>query len=453
MKRLEEEKEILRQQMEAVTQRELEVAQQHIQQIEIQHEMEAQNECGPSGTPVEINNEPRPETPAEPHPETPEGMQDNLSPGNPAEMWDGFNQDRFHPEGTPVEYRPPAPSTAWYFERIDQEMDCEDAEPRQGCDDMFVLQGELKSCRARSRSERSNEQSKEVIAAFARLFKFGKETEFERHTPARRTQVDAYNRSGEQGPTPSDLRLDVFGQCTSRWNKRVIEIIYEDILQHKGVASLPQEFENAYRSAIAHKIRRARYFCRKLIPRIKEPGVLETMLEVFHRSKQQTVDRQKTNRHNNRRLKIYRERVETCLKCLPVQHDPDSPWSYLAREVLELGPDGMSSDESDVGEANQRIFHVKTLPWRTKDAEKQFQFIDKQCHALKKNRGSGPRNRIRDHKFVSTRQAPSGRAGIIYNTEWLHGNSWEQREVQEAVSTKRLPWVRVHTVQTVQTGN
>ncbi|KAL5531769.1 hypothetical protein ACEPAF_5331 [Sanghuangporus sanghuang] len=429
MKRLEEEKEILRQQMEAVTQREPEVAQQYIQQVEIQHEMEAQNECGPSGTPTEINNEPCPETPAEvhdePHPETPEGMQDNLSPGNPAEI------------------------TAWYFKRIDQEMDCKDAQPGQGCDDMFVLQGELKSCCARSQSECSNKQSKEVIAAFAHLFKFGKETEFERHTPARRTQVDAYNRSGEQGPTPNDLRLDVFGQCTSRWNKKVIEIIYENILQQKGVASLPQEFENNYWSAITFKIRRARYFCRKLIPRIKEPGVLETTLEVFHRRKQQTFDRQKTNRHNSRRLKIYRERVETCLKCLPVQHDPDSPWSYLAREVLELGPDGMSSDESNVGEANQRVFHVKTLPWRTKDAEKQFQFIDKQCHVLKKNRGSGPRNRIRDHKFVSTRQAPSGRAGIIYNAEWLQGKSWEQREVQEAVSTKRLPWVRVHTVQTV----
>lgn len=106
-------------------------------------------------------------------------------------------------------------------------------------------------------------------------------------------------------------------------------------------------------------------------------------------------------------------------------------WSFLKKVVETLGPEGMSSDESDV-EDNAYVFRffTKRMPWR-KDLTAEFRTIDAEWIADVKLRGTSNRRvpRARNSAApVTTRKPRSGLPQSFYDRQYL--DSLDEQELQ-----------------------
>lgn len=108
-------------------------------------------------------------------------------------------------------------------------------------------------------------------------------------------------------------------------------------------------------------------------------------------------------------------------------------WKWLSEVVKELGPDGMSSDESDE-EDLMPVFRVKPMPWR-RDISKELQIID--SHS-KKGVSMGPKaaKRVKALRSTSNRKAAEGLPKSFYHDDWLAHNP-------NSASDTTFPWMNI----------
>lgn len=97
-------------------------------------------------------------------------------------------------------------------------------------------------------------------------------------------------------------------------------------------------------------------------------------------------------------------------------------WIFLHDLIVNLGEDGMSSDESDVDELGNQIFVAKDLPWR-REMSSEMQMIDSEHRRLKRlktNKGTPLTRRLRRvNTKESRRSAPTGLVRKLYKKAWV----------------------------------
>ena len=106
-----------------------------------------------------------------------------------------------------------------------------------------------------------------------------------------------------------------------------------------------------------------------------------------------------------------------------------------------LGPQGMSSDESDVEDGYPGA-RVKTLPWR-RDIHEYLDFIDRHRFdgTVYSNRGPKPMPRTRRKYVESSRTAVTGLPRSFYDQNWLRRGGIEQATVTAQLSEDYFEWL------------
>lgn len=119
----------------------------------------------------------------------------------------------------------------------------------------------------------------------------------------------------------------------------------------------------------------------------------------------------------------------------------DKRYTPLYQMVLQLGAQGMSSDESDSAREEPRTFTVRRRVWRSDEAQKWIRFID---NARKKTSAAGrplagnpPRRRIHlKDAPISSRDAIAQLPKNLYRENWL--NSLTDRQYRMLAVTPPL---------------
>lgn len=97
-------------------------------------------------------------------------------------------------------------------------------------------------------------------------------------------------------------------------------------------------------------------------------------------------------------------------------------WEWLKELLINLGEQGMSSDESDVDNQGRAYFCVKKLPWRA-PIEGQLTMIDNRRAQEKSElnrRGAVPLMRLRNRNAVfSERPPPQKLPQGVFDKHWL----------------------------------
>jgi len=99
-------------------------------------------------------------------------------------------------------------------------------------------------------------------------------------------------------------------------------------------------------------------------------------------------------------------------------------WKNLYEMLRNLGPDGMSSDESDKDEHNRPIFYVRTCPYRSSRLQARLDIIDREANHTNGygNQPAGNPQRVRIRPVEPdelTRCPPVRLPRNFYDRRWL----------------------------------
>ena len=116
-------------------------------------------------------------------------------------------------------------------------------------------------------------------------------------------------------------------------------------------------------------------------------------------------------------------------------------WEWLEHLLLHLTPNGMSSEETEIG--IDKKFHIKILVW-CHSMDDYLELIDQQ-----RLNGSGfsvvgstPIRHLRYGRTTqSNRPAPTGLLEILYDPDWLELTDEGYREVTLSVSRDKFKWL------------
>ncbi|KDR76615.1 hypothetical protein GALMADRAFT_139528 [Galerina marginata CBS 339.88] len=138
-------------------------------------------------------------------------------------------------------------------------------------------------------------------------------------------------------------------------------------------------------------------------------------------------------RRNTRRVDLYNDRLEICYGNLKNRDNSVDPgWKVSAEMIEELGPAGMSSDESEVDEETKKItYRIRRRHWRSKACKERLLLVDSDrniTNALGGARpGKQPRERIRSSGSTISKRAPTiGCPTNYYSREWVANLSSER---------------------------
>jgi hypothetical protein len=113
----------------------------------------------------------------------------------------------------------------------------------------------------------------------------------------------------------------------------------------------------------------------------------------------------------------------------------DEAWEVTAEMVEELGPAGMSSDESELDEnTKQSTYRIKRRLWRAKECRDRLILIDSDRNITNAyggiRAGKSPRVRIRASTSTISNRAPTVGCPVnYYSREWV-SNLASGREVR-----------------------
>jgi hypothetical protein len=110
------------------------------------------------------------------------------------------------------------------------------------------------------------------------------------------------------GPNNDDLRIDMRGKISSKWNKRVIQILVDAARENMSLgeawSELPER-SNAYMEDIVQdQLERARTVWRDAQPRMLETGEVETLDDVEKRMIERKEVKEKLGRATTRRRSV-----------------------------------------------------------------------------------------------------------------------------------------------------
>ena len=123
-------------------------------------------------------------------------------------------------------------------------------------------------------------------------------------------------------------------------------------------------------------------------------------------------------------------------------------WRRILQTLKSYGPDGMSSDDSDV-EGLDEVFRVNTLYGRRAEATAYMDILDNERKARNQSEysksGSKPARRVRsENPKVSDRRAVTGLPIALYNRTWFDGLKTMERRALQVDSTP-LKWITLTT--------
>jgi hypothetical protein len=119
-------------------------------------------------------------------------------------------------------------------------------------------------------------------------------------------------------------------------------------------------------------------------------------------------------------------------------------WNEFDMLLTELGPEGMSSDESDLDDGGRNEYRVRRMPWRSKEVERRLVQVDKDrntTNAYGNSRaGSQPRARTRRNAVkVSRRKATPGYPLNFYDKSWYAALTKSQQH--DLAPTEPIEWL------------
>ena len=119
-------------------------------------------------------------------------------------------------------------------------------------------------------------------------------------------------------------------------------------------------------------------------------------------------------------------------------------WKWLKAVLVQLGHDGMSSEESNVDDSDIEVaYRPRVVPWR-RDIENELKIIDDEYRRIvrtQNRRGPQPSRRIRDRRnAVSQRDPVCGLPYIFYNEDWLRTKTNHYIRHTLKLSVERFKW-------------
>ncbi|PPR05293.1 hypothetical protein CVT26_011616 [Gymnopilus dilepis] len=226
-----------------------------------------------------------------------------------------------------------------------------------------------------------------------------------------------------QGPTVDPMKIN-WDNFEGPWNMQLCEAFVQYCIEKGlGEGNPPEDVKEFVADYFWGRLQRLRTTIRKNKPGADEdPETHNARVEGRH------LESLVIARRNTRRNQLFKDRVDICFDNLPktaseIVTDEQRLWKARYDIVQALGPEGMSSDESDL-DSDKKTFIVKKIPWRNRRLTEVVQGIDKSrnlTNAYGNTRpGNSPRTRIRrDRPRKSARKkAPTGKPVDMYDTDW-----------------------------------
>lgn len=121
-------------------------------------------------------------------------------------------------------------------------------------------------------------------------------------------------------------------------------------------------------------------------------------------------------------------------------------WEWLEKLITKLGPEGTSSDESDVDEeTGTEVLYVKSLDWR-RACENEMDIVDRQRRAdreLFSNKGSKPTVRLRKQSCGNTRRNPPlEKPKALFDKKYLEDHR-DGRSLR--FSDEKMTWINIRS--------
>ncbi|KAJ3507461.1 hypothetical protein NLJ89_g6290 [Agrocybe chaxingu] len=260
------------------------------------------------------------------------------------------------------------------------------------------------------------------------------------HLPPSADEIFTFYNGGP-GPKLEGLHIDMRGKISSKWNECVTDILLDEVLKRRTSEAyelLPKRSRAYFREIIREKLERARGAWKNGQPKMKENGDIESIIEVENRvvearNKKEKLGRAYTRRTNRlkRRLEIVRKKIELLKEA--GDFEEAARWEYLEELLMELGEEGMSSDESegeDDDTAVETVLYVAEMPWRP-NISQELSIIEGERNdvGIFNRKGAKPTKRLRGvRKIASRRDAPPGRARAVYDDKWYGALTAQQRK-------------------------
>jgi hypothetical protein len=263
--------------------------------------------------------------------------------------------------------------------------------------------------------------------------------------------VDAYENDTGPGPDPDALCFDMVGETDSRWNLTIKRILLQklaDEVDLGNVVNCEGQTEAYWKDAIHERFKKLRDQWRRGQYKMMPSGEYETDGEYTIRMTSEREVAQKAARHLTRRravcgnletrheieslMHVYLQRYLRHLKVIEleiqVKRETEAEdlqaWLYLRDLLVQLTPDGMSSDESGLKD-RQRVYFVKFIPWRHEQVAEYLEILENarvDDKDLWDPRGGMPGKRIRRYTgntIVTKRRVIQNLPRPLYSETWL----------------------------------
>lgn len=264
--------------------------------------------------------------------------------------------------------------------------------------------------------------------------------------------VDAYEKNIGPGPDHNALCFDMVGETDSRWNLTVERILLQKFVEEVGLGNIINcdgQTEAYWKDAIRERFKKLREQWRNGQYKMKPSGEFETDEEYTARMVIEREVAQKAARHLTRRravcdtldsryeieslIHVYLQRYLRHLKVveleIQVKRETEAEdlqsWLYLRDLLIQLTPDGMSSDDSG-DENHQVVYYVKVMPWRREELANFMETLEKarvDDRDLWDPRGGKPGKRIQRYTgnaIVSKRRVVQHLPRSLYSETWLN---------------------------------
>lgn len=131
--------------------------------------------------------------------------------------------------------------------------------------------------------------------------------EYTLHEPPAIENIAAYNKTAKDGPDVKDLRIDMRGRISSKWNVEVIRILAKECINvlknGEGFSGLPARSMDYFADLVKSQLVRARHMWRSAQPK-GGPDGFESRKKVEQRMIKLKDSKLKRARKNSRRYGV-----------------------------------------------------------------------------------------------------------------------------------------------------
>ncbi|KAK7056787.1 hypothetical protein VNI00_002504 [Paramarasmius palmivorus] len=235
-------------------------------------------------------------------------------------------------------------------------------------------------------------------------------------------EVSSYTHS--DGPAP-DIEQDDFlrvywDKLECSWNQELCEQMVEYFLRRNQSLYCAEEDKEFCRGFFWQRLRTLQ----KVI-QWHRPKQGEAVEDLRHRLSSTQVKQGRKKRQRTRRVALWNKRKNTAQRRSEIGNlEQKSTWHTIGDIVTQLGPDGMSSDESD-GEGRGTC-KVRAKIWRSNDITDLLQYVDDSGRKTTIYGNAAPVNNRKAYRRVRSLSNPTSDRGTVpglpanfYDPEWL----------------------------------